>query len=162
MGSTANTCSDRRRDTVQTHIGSHVRVIPRGEPGRPQHPVARFPTFLPSPPPTRHLRKSCSLISTVLQSCRTALLTLGRGSRDSGSSLSDEPMLEKPHSSREFARRPNPRSFAIGGVEWLVGDCYMVNKPFHANGSSQINIDVKGTIGVGVCISLACTILDDR
>ena len=37
----------------------------------------------------------------------------------------------------------------------------MVNRALHANGSLQINTDVKGTIGVGICISLARTILDD-
>ena len=71
-------------------------------------------------------------------------------------------MLEKPHSSREFARRPNPQSFAIGMVKWSVGDCYIVNRPFHADGSLQINTDVKGTVGVGICISSAWAIVDDK
>jgi hypothetical protein len=71
-------------------------------------------------------------------------------------------MLEKPHSCREFARRPNPQSFVIGGVARSVGDCYAVKRPFHANGSLQINTDVKGTVGVRSCISSACTILDDK
>jgi hypothetical protein len=71
-------------------------------------------------------------------------------------------MLEKPHSSREFARRPKSQSFAIGMVEWSVRGCYVVNRPFHANGSLQINTDVKGTVGVRSSISSACTILDDK
>ena len=50
MGLQPDTCTDRRRDTVQTHLESHVHVIPRGGPGRLQHPVARFPSFLPSHP----------------------------------------------------------------------------------------------------------------
>ena len=71
-------------------------------------------------------------------------------------------MLEKPHSSREFARRLNRQSFLIKMVKGLVGDCYVDNRPLHANGSLQFNTDVKGTAGVGICTSLACTILDDR
>ena len=120
-GATANTCPDRRGEQPsKIHLGSRVRVVPRagGGPGHAsglQHPVTRFPSFFH--PPTQHLQKSCSLISIVLQSCRSALLTLGRSSRDSGFSLSDEPTLEKPHSYREFARRPNPQSFAIGMVK---------------------------------------------
>ena len=71
-------------------------------------------------------------------------------------------MLEKPHSSRDFARRPNPQSFAIGMVKGSVGDCDVVNKLLHANGSLQINTDVKGTVGVGICISSARAVVDDK
>ena len=150
------------RDTFQTHLGSCVYVIPRREPGRLHIPSPGFPLFSHLISPSQHLRKSCSSISTVLESCRTALLTLGRSSRDSGFSLSDEPMLEKPHSSREFARRPNPQSFAIGVVGRSLRDCYVVNRLFRANRSLQINNDVKGTVGVSICISLVRTILDDK
>ena len=106
------------------------------------------------------LPQSRSLSSIVLGPCQTALLPLGTSLGDSGSSLSGEPMLAKPHFSKESVRRLNPQLFVIGGVMRSVWHHFV--RLLCANRSLQIKTDVKGTEGVSIYMLLAHTMLDNE
>ena len=113
-------CSDRTRNAAQDPFGQGFTSSP-GPVVRSLEPVSTtFPSF---PSLSLHPRAYSQtyetivfLTSAALQPCRTALLTSENTSPDSGSLLSDEPTPAKPHSSRDSARRLNPRSFVIGRV----------------------------------------------
>ena len=102
----------------------HLDIVFTSPPGpvvRSLEPVstAGFP-FFSSSRLTRAYSQTYEIFvfiaSTSLQPCRTARLPSESNSPDSGFLLSVEPTPAKPHSSKESARRPNPRSFVIGGV----------------------------------------------
>ena len=114
-GATINTCTDRRRGVPsKIRLDKFVHVVS----GR-RRAVSTASSRQVSPsslPSIVSLPQSRSLSSIVLGPWQTALLPLGTNFGDSGSSLSGELMLAKPHFSKESVGRLNPQLFAIRGV----------------------------------------------
>ena len=132
-----------------------VHVVPRagGGPGHTlcrQHPVATFPSSLSSPfpiPPNTFE----SIHRTRVMSDRAAnvrekfppfrILVIGRA--NAGKTTLLQRVCKTTESPIVRDRRGR----------MVTGDCYVVNGPFHADRSLQINADVTGTVGVGICTS---------